>query len=216
MSRFVRSLSRETSHSHSTCHREHSCPSQSPDGRSVVRQKVFPFQGSITIVIEREQLDGECAFFLSILSLSPCLFLCCFVHFIYGGLQIRENDFESALETYGVDALLFRVMRLCHQSIRYFLVSFRNSWRAHEIDRVRRKNQERGLTLRSAAILVGLCRLLDPPIVLPADKSVLDITLRGLKCCPWTSVLALRELGAFTDDDLIESALMVGSTVARS
>jgi hypothetical protein len=107
-------------------------------------------------------------------------------------------------------------MRLCHPSIRYLLVSFRNSWRTLQIDRVRRKNQEQGLTMRSAGILVSLCGLLSPPFELPREKMQLDVVLRGLRCSPWTSVLALRQLGAFTDEDLIDDAVSRDLLVVRS
>ena len=112
--------------------------------------------------------------------------------------QIKENDFESALQTFGVQALLYRVMRVCNRIMLPLLTNFRRSWQLLEIDRVRRKNP--GLTMGSASALVGFCRLLDPPEEFPNEKGVAEVLLRGPRCSVWNSVLALRELGAFTDD----------------
>lgn len=112
----------------------------------------------------------------------------------HGG--VREDNFESGLETVGMRAMLARVMRLCHPELLPMLKSFRRSWLQLETDRVRSKTP--GLTMYSAGIVVRLCELLSPPVELPKDKEVLSAVLRGRRCSPWTSVLALREMGAFT------------------
>ena len=109
---------------------------------------------------------------------------------------VREDNFESALEVVGMRAMLARVMRICHAELLPMLKSFRRSWLQLEIDRVRSKND--GLTMYSAAVIVRLCELLEPPTELPKDRGVLAAVLRGRRCSPWTSVLALREMGAFT------------------
>ena len=111
--------------------------------------------------------------------------------------QVRDNDFESALETFGIDALLFRSMQLCPESMSPVFKDFRVSWRWLEIDRIRRKTP--GLTMRTAQGLYLLCKLLNPPVDLPQEKGLADRLLNGPRCSPWTAVLALRELGAFTD-----------------
>ncbi len=90
-------------------------------------------------------------------------------------------------------------MRLCNRVMLPLLKSFRRSWHLLEIDRVRKKTP--GLTMRSASVLVGLCRLLDPPMELPQEKGAAEQVLRGARCSVWNSVLAMRELGAFTDGD---------------
>ena len=95
--------------------------------------------------------------------------------------------------------MLYRVMRLCNHAMLPLLKSFRRQWQMQEIDRVRLKNP--GLTMRSASVIVTLCRLLDPPVDLPQEKGLVDLLLRGRRCSVWASVLALSELGAFTDGD---------------
>jgi hypothetical protein len=77
------------------------------------------------------------------------------------------------------------------------LKDFRESWQWLELDRVRTHTP--GLDMRSARVLYILCCLLDPPADLPQDKAGADDVLSGHLCSPWTSVLALREIGAFTD-----------------
>lgn len=113
--------------------------------------------------------------------------------------QVREDDFESALEVVGIRAMLGRVMRVCHPELLPMLKSFKRSWLQLETDRVRRKTP--GLTMYSAGVIVRLCELLSPPVELPRDKGELAAVLRGRRCSPWTSVLALREMGAFTNGD---------------
>lgn len=78
------------------------------------------------------------------------------------------------------------------------LRDFRSSWQGLEVDRIRTK--DKGLTMASAKILYTLCCLLDPPELLPDDKAAAAALLRGQLCSPWTSVLGLDALGAFTDD----------------
>lgn len=107
-----------------------------------------------------------------------------------------DNDFESALETFGIDALIFRSIQLCPTVMQPILKDFRTSWRWLEIDRLRRST---GLTMRNASGVHILCRLLDPPVHLPPDKDTAERVIRGPKCSPWSAVLALRELGAFTE-----------------
>jgi hypothetical protein len=77
------------------------------------------------------------------------------------------------------------------------LRDFRESWQWLELDRVRTHTP--GLDMRSARVLYILCVLLDPPADLPQDKPGVDGVLGGPCCSPWTAVLALRELSAFSD-----------------
>lgn len=113
--------------------------------------------------------------------------------------RVHEDDFDSSLAVFGIHALLGRVHRLCSEELKAMLVSFRRAWSMLEIDRVRLKNP--GLSMRSASVVVALCRLLDPPVELPHDKVAADAILYAAKCSAWNSVLALRELGAFTSSD---------------
>jgi hypothetical protein len=113
--------------------------------------------------------------------------------------EVREDDFSSGVSAFGIRAMLGRAMQLCHAELRPLLVSFRRAWEEIQIDRVRAKND--GLTMRSASVLVILCRLLNPPRDPPTDKAEFDAIIRGSRCSEWTSVLALRELGAFTNLD---------------
>jgi hypothetical protein len=113
-----------------------------------------------------------------------------------GTQYIKEDDFDSALTAVGVHAMLARVMRLCNVEMLPLLSSFRRAWATLEIDRVRLGNGD-GLTMRSASVLVTLCRLLDPPMDLPQDKLAANAIMRGARCSVWNAVLAQHELGAF-------------------
>lgn len=113
--------------------------------------------------------------------------------------SVHEDDFDSSLSVFGIHAMLARVYRLCSEDLRPMLASFRRAWALLEIDRVRSKTP--GLTMRSASVLVALCRLLDPPTDLPRDKAGANAVLYGPRCSAWTAVLALRELGGFTSND---------------
>lgn len=111
--------------------------------------------------------------------------------------QIKEHDFDTALELFGIDALLYRVSRLCVDEMKPVLRDFKTSWNLVEIDRVRRKNG--WSSLRHATLVLTLCRMLDPPISIPEQKEGLDALMKAPRCSPWTSVLAMKDLGAFTD-----------------
>ena len=111
--------------------------------------------------------------------------------------QIKENDFDTALELFGIDALLHRVSRLCVDEMKPVLRDFRVSWNMIEVDRMRRKNG--WSSLRQAKLVMTLCRLLEPPTSIPEQKGGLEELMRAPQCSPWTSVLAMRDLGAFTD-----------------
>jgi hypothetical protein len=111
--------------------------------------------------------------------------------------QETGNDFEGALEMFGINALLGRAIQLAPPEIRGLLEDFRRSWQMLEVDRIRAKTP--GLTMMSAHALYTLCNLLEPPEVLPQDKQELATVLAGEVCSSWTAVLALRHLGAFRD-----------------
>lgn len=124
--------------------------------------------------------------------------------FVRGGLsqlfycdQGIGNDFEGALEMFGINALLGRAIQLCPEEMLGVLKDFRRSWQMLEVDRVRAKTP--GLTMMSAHALYTLCNLLDPPEILPTDKQELTTVLGGDVCSAWTAVLALRHVGAFRD-----------------
>ncbi len=93
---------------------------------------------------------------------------------------------------------MFRCIQLCPPVMLPVLRDFRHSWQRLEVDRVRTK--DKGLTMASAQILYTLCCLLDPPEDLPENKAEAAAVLKGRLCSPWTSVLGLDALGAFTDD----------------
>lgn len=97
----------------------------------------------------------------------------------------------------GIDALLYRVMRLCDEEMRPVLKDFQTSLNMVEVDRVRRKNG--WVSLRFANLVMAMCRLLSPPVSMPQHKADLDALLRAPRCSCWTSVLPLRSLGAFKD-----------------
>jgi len=120
---------------------------------------------------------------------------------------VREDDFDSALSTYGVHAMLWRVMRLCNVELKPLLRSLSRAWTTLETDRVRIKNE--GLTMRSASVILTLCRLLSPPVDLPQDKVAANAVMRGPRCSVWNAVLAQRELGAFTNKD--HDSLLLGT-----
>lgn len=111
--------------------------------------------------------------------------------------QILDKDFESALEVFGINALLYRSVHLAPVCMLSQLKDFRESWQWLELDRIRTHTP--GLDMRSARVLYILCCLLDPPDELPNSKDGADALLMGPCCSPWTSVLALRSLGAFSD-----------------
>jgi translation initiation factor 2 beta subunit (eIF-2beta)/eIF-5 len=108
-----------------------------------------------------------------------------------------ENDFEDALQHFGINALLSRAIQLSSPELRPLLKDFRQSWQLLEIERIRAKTP--GLTMLSAHTIYTLCQLLDPPNDLPGEKHLDAEILAGPLCSPWTSVIALRHLGAFRD-----------------
>ena len=121
---------------------------------------------------------------------------------------VKEDDFDSALSTFGIHAMLARVMRLCNVEMLPLLTSLRRAWTTLEIDRVRMNID--GLTMSSASVLLALCRLLSPPMDLPQDKAGANAVMRGPRCSVWNAVLAQRELGAFTNKP--RDALLVTSS----
>ncbi len=112
--------------------------------------------------------------------------------------QGDHTDFESALGTVGVNVLTARLLQMCSVEMRPILKDFRRSWQMLEIDRIRTKTP--GLKMLSAHTLYTLCNLLDPPELLPEDPKAASEVLAGPLCSPWSAVISLSYLGAFTDD----------------
>ncbi len=118
------------------------------------------------------------------------------------GRQVLDNDFQSALNSFGAAALLFRTTQLCRdcpQEFRNHLEDFRRNWQWLELERIRRSGQN--ITMRSAYMHYVLCCMLFPPDTLPHDSgkpgSALEDLTQADLCSPWTSVLALESVGAF-------------------
>jgi hypothetical protein len=115
------------------------------------------------------------------------------------GLQVLEDDFQSALDCFGADALLFRTIDLCKDcpiAFRRQLEDFRRNWQWLEMQNIRRSNKE--FTMRSAYTHYMLCRMLVSPDSLTSDVSKsLESLRRGDLCSPWTSVIPLDSMGAF-------------------
>ena len=112
------------------------------------------------------------------------------------------HDFEAALETFGITALLSRSIQLCKaagcpKDFLEQLLDFRTSWQWVEIGRIRKRNKD--LDRRAAFNLYILCSLLRAPDQLPKDKLHADKLLQGPTCSPWASVIARSGLGAFKD-----------------
>lgn len=125
-----------------------------------------------------------------------CFLMCC------RAAQVIENDFQSALNSFGAAALLFRTTQLCRdcpQEFRDQLEDFRRNWQWLELERIRRSGKN--ITMRSAYTLYVLCCMLVPPETMPYDSgkpgSVLESLTQANLCSPWTSVLALESVGAF-------------------
>lgn len=110
-------------------------------------------------------------------------------------------DFQSGLGKFGINALLFRITRLCDsypQEFRRQLLDFRANWQWLEIERVQASNKD--LLPLAAYQLYYLCCLLDPPDRLPDTKEDADnLFLNKDFCSPWASVLALDAIGALRD-----------------
>ncbi len=110
-----------------------------------------------------------------------------------------DSDFNSAINSFGASALLFRTIQLCRdcpQSFRGQLNDFRKNWQWIELERIRKGGKH--LTLRAAYTIYIFCCLLDPPDELPFDKGgVIEGLAGGDLCSPWTAVLPLDAVGAF-------------------
>lgn len=118
------------------------------------------------------------------------------------GRQVLDHDFQSALNSFGASALLFRTTQLCAdcpQAFRTQLEDFRRNWQWLELDRIRKSGQN--LTMRSAYTLYVLCCMLEPPDTMPFDSgkpgSAIEDLARADMCSPWASVLPLDSVGAF-------------------
>lgn len=116
--------------------------------------------------------------------------------------QVLDNDFETAINSFGAAALLFRTIQLCRdcpQTFRDQLDDFRRNWQWLELERIRRSGQN--MTMRSAYMHYVLCCMLFPPDTMPFDSGKAGSRLESLTqaelCSPWTSVLALESVGAF-------------------
>ena len=128
------------------------------------------------------------------------IFISCFV--LSSQQQVISSDFETALETFGVTALLSRTIQLCKASgcpkdFHNQLLSFRSSWQWIEIRRIKAKNPD--LDMRSAYNLYVLCSLLRSPDSMPSGKAGVEAVLSGTCCSPWTAVISRDFLGAFSD-----------------
>jgi hypothetical protein len=127
---------------------------------------------------------------------SPLFFLCVLV-------QVRSTDFQSALEAFGVTALLSRIIQLstgsgCPKDFLKLLLSFRSAWQWMEIKRIKTRHPD--LDMRTAHHMYVLCSLLHPPQQgLPVGKVRIAEVLSGPFCSPWTAVIAREGLGAFSD-----------------
>ncbi len=116
--------------------------------------------------------------------------------------QVVANDFDSALQVFGITALLSRIIQLstgsgCPKDFLDQLLSFRSSWQWIEIRRIRAKNPD--LDMRSAYNLYVLCSLLSSPNELPTGKAGVEAVLSGPSCSPWAAVISREAMGAFTD-----------------
>ena len=116
--------------------------------------------------------------------------------------QVVPHDFESALRAFGASALLSRSIQLCRDcppEFRAQLNDFRQSWQWIEIDNIRKNDKH--LTLRSAHTTYLLCSLLEPPVVMPGEKSSsIDDLWQADFCSPWTAVIPLESVGALEVD----------------
>jgi hypothetical protein len=119
---------------------------------------------------------------------------------------VIPNDFESALDSFGASALLFRTIQLCRdcpKPLRRLLIDFRQNWQWLELERIRKSGPD--ITMRTAYTMYVLCSLLDPPEEMPFDSgkagSALDALAQSPLCSPWTAVIPLDGVGAFGTDD---------------
>lgn len=114
---------------------------------------------------------------------------------------MARGDFQSAVDKFGINAMLFRIIDLCEgypASFRNKLVDFRAGWQWREIARVRHANPE--LDARGAHRLYYLCTLLNAPDNIPDVPELADAVLDLHDfCCPWNSVISLEGVGAFDE-----------------
>ncbi len=109
------------------------------------------------------------------------------------------NDFQSGLNQFGVNALLFRITQLCltyPSEFKSLLIDFRLNMQRLEVERIRTSN--RGLQGRAAYNLYYMCTIQNPPMELPASEEEQDEVFAMQDFCShWASVVALDRNGAF-------------------
>jgi hypothetical protein len=114
-------------------------------------------------------------------------------------LQVTRNDFQSALDRFGINAMLCRLMDLCEGYPAAFmrqLEDFRTSWQWREIERIRLGHP--GYTAKAAYRLYFLCNMLDAPYDDDGgDLDIFEIVDKTSFCSPWVSVMPLDAVGAF-------------------
>lgn len=113
-------------------------------------------------------------------------------------MQLVTNDFHSALTKFGINAMIFRIRRLCMgypEVIRGQLKDFQANLQWQEVERVRASNK--GLDPVAAYNQYYMCTLMDPPHALPVSKDEIDeVFAMHAYCSRWASVLALDHVGA--------------------
>ena len=118
---------------------------------------------------------------------------------ISGTSQLPKGDFASALSKFGINAMFFRISRLCMgypDSIRNQFLDFRANMQWMEVERVRVYNK--GIDARAAYNQYHMCTLMNAPDVLPVSKDDVE-TIMSMHdyCSRWASVLAQDMIGAF-------------------
>lgn len=112
---------------------------------------------------------------------------------------MTRNDFQSALDRFGINAMLCRLMDLCKGYPPAFmrqLEDFRTSWQWREIERIRLGHP--GYTAKAAYRLYFLCNMLDAPYGDDGgDLDIVEIADKTSFCSPWASVMPLDAVGAF-------------------
>ena len=117
--------------------------------------------------------------------------------------RVAHNDFDSAMEQFGINALSFRFIQLCKDypgPIKRMLKDFRNSWQQREVYNI--KKMWPVIDIKTAYTLYSLAMLLDPPMQLPDSGRTRQLILNGPKCSPWTSVIPLKHQKAFSHTDI--------------
>jgi hypothetical protein len=115
--------------------------------------------------------------------------------------QALARDFQASLGLFGINALLFRITRLCKDYPRSFrdqLLDFRLNWQRLELTRVQANSL--GLDRLGAYSVYAMCTLMRAPADVMPGKDALDALLAVTDYCShWRSVLALDHVGAFRD-----------------